>query len=201
MVHAAPITSTTCEIDYRSAGPLYGNVGGSYNTTLGFRETTGASSTLVAYGGEGPAATAPVSEQLFLPGICKQQMEKDNATTVDYRGFFANADNPSECLTATGLDHYRSNFKFTPCQYNGTENVISTQSFAWVQEADQPYATVFFVGEFPEFVNSTSGSRYNLHAQNDYGTNLVSSYSFDRVVSGPSYGNLRFSFQDNTETN
>ncbi len=199
MVHAAPVTSTTCKIDYSSAGPLYGNIVGSFNTTLGFRKTTEASSVYVAYGGEGPAATAPVSEQLWLPGICAQQTEKENDTIVDYRGFFAKADNPSECVTAFSLDRYHSNFHTAPCQYNGTENVISTQSFAWVQEAHKPYATVFFNGEYEGFVNSTTGSHYNLHPQNGYGTSLVSTWLHGSLDSSLAHGNLRFYFKSESE--
>lgn len=83
------------------------------------------------------------------------------------KGYLVNANEPSQCLTASALDQSDATFSLEECSFNKAGNVSATQSFAWFfdNSGASNAGKGWFNGEYEKVTNATNPGLYTLKAQ------------------------------------
>lgn len=99
----------------------------------------------------------------FAVATCSTRHSGNKGLTEHSKGYFVNANDPSQCVTVSNLDQNNATFSFSDCRFNGAGDVWSSQSFAWNfdNSGAEQTASAWFLGE--NFNNNTS--IYTLRAQ------------------------------------
>lgn len=144
LVEAAPTSS--CDVDLHQWGAI------TFNGTPLARDENGT----VVIGGN------PIN---FANAVCSQQ--RFGKYEEQSKGYLVDANDPSQCLTASNLDQTGTTFYFQDCRFNGAGDVWASQSFAWDFDNNGAEQTAkgWFNGENFYYVNSTSYGIYSLRAE------------------------------------
>ncbi|KAJ1021215.1 hypothetical protein NDA18_005456 [Ustilago nuda] len=99
----------------------------------------------------------------FAVATCSTQNSGPKGLMESSKGYFVNANDPSQCMTVSNLVQSKATFSFSDCRFNGAGNIWSSQSFVWTFDNNgaEQTGSVWFNGE--NFNNNTS--IYTLHTR------------------------------------
>lgn len=103
----------------------------------------------------------------FATAVCSEKDSGSRGLEENVKGYLVNANDPSQCLTASNLDQKGATFSLQDCRFNGAGDVWSSQSFAWTFDNNgaSNSADGYFNGENFNFVNASSPPIYTLRTE------------------------------------